>query len=80
MREDEARVRVVLADGKAFERHVEHAEGSAANPLSDRALDAKFRALVEGVLPEQGVETLLEKCRAVAALDDVGELARLAVP
>ena len=80
LREDEARVNIVLVDGRAFERHIEHAAGSAENPMSDRALDAKFRALAEGVLPGERIDMLLEKCRDVAALENVAELARLAVP
>ena len=80
LREDAARVKVVLADGRSFERHIDHATGSADNPLSDGALDAKFRALAEGVLPGKRAESLLAKCRAVADLGDVAELARLAVP
>jgi 2-methylcitrate dehydratase PrpD len=80
LREDEAHVKIVLDDGRVFERHIDHAAGSADNPMSDRALDAKFRALAEGVLPGERVEVLLGKCRAVADLGDVAELARLSVP
>ena len=80
LREDEAHVKVVLADGRAFERHVDHAAGSADNPMSDRALDAKFRALAEGVLPGERIDRLLGKCRSVENLENVAELARLAVP
>ena len=80
LREDEAHVKIVLDDGRVFERHIDHAAGSADNPMSDRALDAKFRALAEGVLPGERVEALLGKCRAVADLRDVAELARLGVP
>ena len=80
LREDEARVTVTLADGRKFERHIEHAAGSADNPLSDRALDAKFRTLAADVLPADRAEALLEKCRSIAALADVAEIARLAVP
>jgi hypothetical protein len=63
-----------------FEQHIEHATGSAENPLSDRGLDAKFRGLAQDVLPAACIDALLEKCRAVEALPDVAELARLAVP
>jgi 2-methylcitrate dehydratase PrpD len=80
LRDDEAHVKVVLADGRTVERHIDHAAGSAGNPLSDRALDAKFRALAEGVLPAERADTLLAKCRCVADLGNVAELARLAVP
>jgi 2-methylcitrate dehydratase PrpD len=80
LRDDEAWVTVTLADGRCFERHIEHATGSSDNPLSDGALDAKFRALAEDVLPPDRIEILLGKCRSVAQLADVSEIARLAAP
>jgi len=80
LREDEANVKIVLTDGRFFEQHVDHAAGSADNPMSDRALDAKFLALADGILPAKRAEAVLEKCRAVADLGDVAVLARLAVP
>lgn len=80
LREDEARVTVVLVDGRSWERHVEHAAGSTDNPLTDAALDAKFHALAEGVLPDDRVKILIEKCRSVAKLAEVAEVVRLAVP
>jgi hypothetical protein len=70
----------VLEDGRSWERHVEHAAGSTGNPLSDHALDAKFRALAANALPGDRIEALLEKCRCVADLADVSAVARLAVP
>ena len=73
-------MRLVLVDGRVFERHIEHAAGSTDNPMSDRELDAKFRALAQGVLPEGQLEAVLEKCRAVGELENVAEIARLAVP
>jgi 2-methylcitrate dehydratase PrpD len=78
LREDEAWVSVALADGRRLELHVEHAAGSVANPMSDGALEEKFRGLAQGVLPPQRIEALLEKCWDVARLPDAGELARLA--
>jgi 2-methylcitrate dehydratase PrpD len=80
LREDEACVKVALADGRSWERHVEHAAGSTDNPLSDRALDAKFRGLAAEALPADRAGELLATCRSVADLTDVSRIARLAVP
>jgi|SRR5882672_6536311 len=80
LRDDEAHVKIVMVDGRVIERHIDHAAGSADNPMGDEALDAKFRALADGVLPGAQVEVLLGKCRAVADLESVAELARLAAP
>lgn len=80
LREDEARVAITLADGRVVERHVEHAIGSAGNPMSDRDLEDKFRGLADGVLPPAQTNALIEKCWSVATLADVAEIARMAVP
>jgi 2-methylcitrate dehydratase PrpD len=78
LREDEARVVVALQDGRCIERHVEHALGSTANPMSDRDLERKFRALAEETLPPDRIEALIGNCWAVARLDDAADLMRLA--
>lgn len=78
LREDEALVVVVLQDGSRIERHVEHALGSTANPMSDRDLERKFRALGGEALPPDRIESLIDKCWAIGRLDDVADLMRLA--
>ena len=78
LRDDEAHVSIALANGSALEEHIEHATGSADNPLSDHGLEQKFRALADGVLPQARVETLIATCWRVDELGDAAELARLA--
>lgn len=80
LREDEAHLAVTLADGRRLELHVEHALGSADNPMSDRDLERKFRALAHDVLPADRLDELIEKCWALQRLPDAAALARLAVP
>jgi 2-methylcitrate dehydratase PrpD len=80
LRDDEAYVAIRLADGRMTEHHVEHATGSAANPLTDAGLELKFRQLAEGVLPAARIDELIATCWRVRGLDDVAELARLATP
>ncbi len=80
LREDEAYVAITLRDGRILQQHVEHALGSIDHPLSDRELECKFLALAEGVLPQAQINALIERCWRVASLDDVADLARMAVP
>jgi 2-methylcitrate dehydratase PrpD len=80
LRDDEAFLTIALTDGRVVEEHVSHATGSAANPLSDEGLSAKFRGLAEGVLPPPQIEALLDTCWRVAGVADVAEVARLSVP
>lgn len=78
LRKMEARVRIALRDGKVLERHVEHALGSVARPLSDADLEVKFRSLVEGILPKTQADRLIELCWKVGELDDAGAVPRAA--
>lgn len=80
LREDEAHVTVTLGDGRRLELHIEHALGSADNPMSDRDLERKFRVLAEGTLPAERADALLAQCWAVERLPDMAGLARLTVP
>jgi len=74
----EARVVMRLRDGRRLERHVAHALGTLERPMSDADLEAKFRGLVEGVLPERRIGELIAACWSLESLEDSGEIARLA--
>jgi len=74
----EARVVMRLRDGRRLERHVAHALGTLERPMSDADLEAKFRGLVEGILPKRPIGELIAACWSVESLEDAGEIARLA--
>jgi 2-methylcitrate dehydratase PrpD len=74
----EARVRIVLRDGTLLDRHVPHALGTLARPMSDSDLEAKFRDLVAPVLPDGRTEDLIRLCWNVEDLPDIGAIARAA--
>jgi len=76
----EAKVSIALRDGTRLDRHVAHALGTLERPMSDTDLEAKFRGLVEGVLPEGQIRKLIEACWGLESLKDAGEIARLATP
>jgi 2-methylcitrate dehydratase PrpD len=76
IRKLEARVRIALRGGKNLEKHVEHALGSFERPLSDADLEAKFRGLVTGVLPDAQAARLIDLCWRVSELEDAGSVAR----
>lgn len=80
LRQDEAHVAVTLQDGQVLRKHIEHAVGSAKQPLSDADLEAKFSGLVNGVLSRQQAARLVELCWSVASLGDVAEISRSSVP
>jgi len=76
----EAKVSITLRDGRRLDRHVAHALGTLERPMSDADLEAKFRGLVEGVLPEAQIRKLIDACWGLESLKDAGDIARLATP
>ena len=73
-----AHVKVVLRDGTVLERHVPHALGTLARPMSDADLESKFRALVEPILAPERIDALIACCWNADALADVGVIGRAA--
>ncbi len=80
VREDEAFVAIALKGGGNLTKHVAHAVGSLERPMSDADLEAKFRNLARGILPDAQIEKLIDTCRRLADLKDAGAVARAAVP
>jgi 2-methylcitrate dehydratase PrpD len=80
LHEDQARITIRLHDGRVLEKFVEHAVGSQARPMSDAALEAKFRGLVEGILSKRETERLIQLCWNIGALPALADVARAAVP
>ena len=78
--EDAVHVAIRLKDGRTLEKHIEHAIGSLARPMSDADLEAKFRALANGILSSAETDALIKLCWSIEKLQDAGELARTAVP
>ena len=73
--QDQARVAILLKDGRRVEVFVEHAVGSARNPMSDTALNAKFLDLAERVLPVAQARRVISLCRDVGALKSAADIA-----
>lgn len=76
MRDDEARVKLTLKDGRVLEKHVPHAIGSLERPMSDGDIEAKFNGLAQEILGEQKTAELLKLAWSVADLDDASEICR----
>jgi 2-methylcitrate dehydratase PrpD len=78
LKRTQARVAITLTDGARHERHVEHALGTLARPMSDADLEAKFRALADGILTRRAANEVIRLCWDVDALPDAGAIARAA--
>jgi 2-methylcitrate dehydratase PrpD len=76
LRPDEAHA-TIIAGGTRHTIHIAHASGTADNPMSDAAIEAKFFA---NAVPAIGAERAARACEYVWSLDkqaDVGELIAL---
>lgn len=74
--EDAAEVTLTLNDGRSYTESVEHATGAPENPMTDRRLDEKFRALAGDVLPRARVHKLLSSLWDLDRLDTLEEVIR----
>jgi 2-methylcitrate dehydratase PrpD len=73
---DEAHARVVVA-GKTYERHVEHASGTTANPMTDNAIQTKFIANAEPVIGTARAQRVCELVWSLEKQPGVKELLSL---
>ena len=74
-----AKVKVKGADGSEENARVDHPHGDAENPLTDKELDDKFRALADVSLPRKQADPLLQKMRELERLPKAAEIGTLAL-
>lgn len=74
---DQARIVLTLADGRRLEHAVEHCLGSAARPMLEADITAKFRVQTPAGWPTDRVSTLLEVLWGIEAEPDVRRLVDL---
>ncbi|MBI4497291.1 MAG: MmgE/PrpD family protein [Chloroflexi bacterium] len=75
VRETEAYVTAVLKDGRRLEVHIPHATGTQANPMSDAALEAKYRGQAGAALPPEQVDAIARLVWDLETLADLRDLA-----
>ena len=71
---EEAFLTIKTTDGRTFEKHVEHAVGSLARPMSDADLEVKYHGLVDTILPKAQSDRLLSMCWNLESLPDIAVL------
>jgi 2-methylcitrate dehydratase PrpD len=70
----EARIAVVLKDGRVFEKHVTAASGMEGRPLSDEQLQAKFEENARTVLNAEGAAELAQRVWKIEMCPDIRDL------
>ena len=79
-RKNGCEVRITTNDGQQYMGRVEHAKGEPENMLTDSEFEQKFRYLVDGLLSEAQISTLMNTIYQLESLEDVGEINRMTVP
>lgn len=75
---DAAVVTLTMTDGTTLTCRIEHGIGSADRPMTDAALETKFRDLTEPVIGPARAGELIARTWGVTALADAGALSRAA--
>lgn len=75
-----AAVEVVLRDGRLFRRREYAFRGHPLNPASSSDIETKFRGLVEGLLPDDRTDQILDAVWNLGTLRDIRELTTLLRP
>jgi len=73
---DQSTATVWTRSGATYEAQIEHATGTAANPLTDDALRAKFLGNAVPVIGAERARGLIETVGTLESLGDIGELVR----
>lgn len=75
-KETEARVTVVMKDGKKYSLFIDCPKGDPGNPPTDQDLEYKFRTLAQMVLPNRKVDSLVKMIWGLDQLRDIRQLIR----
>jgi len=78
IKEDQVRISITLKDGRKLDKFVEHAVGSMTNPMSDKALEAKFTGQCEGILPAEKIRRTMDLCWSAEMLPGADAIAKAA--
>ena len=74
LRLDQAVARVTSQSGTTVETRIEHATGTVANPISDKALEVKFLGNADGVIPAAQAREVAELVWHLETVPDIGAI------
>ena len=79
LKEDAAHITITCSDGRILKKHVVHAIGSLARPMSDRDLEEKFAGLCAPHLAGERTDALISAIWTLDKRSDAGELAKMTI-
>lgn len=72
-----ARMEIHLKDGRILEKELYDLKGSPNKPVGWKELQTKFVGNTSGVIPEAGIQTLIQKLSDLENVKSVGEIMRI---
>jgi 2-methylcitrate dehydratase PrpD len=76
LEKDQAAATLVTRSGERIETRIEHASGTVANPMSDRAIEDKFMANAAPVIGEERARQVTAAAWALDTLTDVRDVVK----
>jgi 2-methylcitrate dehydratase len=70
-------VEVVTSSGQRLRGEIAYHRGHYKNPMSDQEVEAKFRALAQGLLTYRQIDALLDRLWHLERVTDIGEVIRM---
>jgi 2-methylcitrate dehydratase len=70
---------ITTKDGRTYQMRIDIPHGLGNDPLSDRELEDKFRAMALKYMKEQQIQKIFETLWNVERLDDIRKLMRLMI-
>jgi 2-methylcitrate dehydratase PrpD len=70
---------VKLKNGKVYTKRVDYAKGTPQNPLTAAEIEAKFRGLVAGIIPDNQAENIIKIVKNIEKLENIQSLVNLMV-
>jgi 2-methylcitrate dehydratase PrpD len=77
LEKDQAAATLITATGERIETRIEHASGTVANPMSDRAIEDKFMANAAPVIGSERAQQVVAAAWALDGLVDVRDIVKL---
>lgn len=74
---EEASIKIVMMDGKVYERRVSSSRGGPDIPLTDEEIEEKYRMNALKILPKNKVEKILYEINQLEEVDNVRGLMKL---
>ena len=80
LKEDAAHIAITCSDGRVLNKHIRHAIGSLARPMSDEDLEVKFSRLCAPHLSTVCSDALISAIWSLDTSSNAAQLAQLTVP